>query len=206
MLSADGLLIGASSGPEPGGRRAPVRDRRRLPEPGPGREPALQRRRRSARPSSRWSRRSSSSPRPGRAPASPCSPTRDADIGLIAYEMAMLVTRVGESMTAPTRHATVAGPMPAECRTAAVPTTTGSTTTPGRWSARTRSPAAGSARSSASFDLVAFVVAPVCPAAAAAAPAARAPRDPRAAWRADLGGRARRPPRPPARRGPGAAR
>ena len=33
----------------------------------------------------------------------------DADIGLIAYEMAMLITRVGESMTAPTRQATVAG-------------------------------------------------------------------------------------------------
>lgn len=33
----------------------------------------------------------------------------DADIGLIAYEMAMLITRVGESMSTPVRQSTVPG-------------------------------------------------------------------------------------------------
>ena len=95
VLSVDGLLIGAP-GAEPRRRRAHVGDRRRLPEPGP------RRRRqfgggRSARPSWRWSRPSCSSPLPGRGPAWRCWPTASADIGLIAYEMAMLVKRVGQT-------------------------------------------------------------------------------------------------------------
>jgi predicted regulator of Ras-like GTPase activity (Roadblock/LC7/MglB family) len=36
----------------------------------------------------------------------------DADIGLIAYEMAMLVTRVGESMSQPTRPSSVRSDAP----------------------------------------------------------------------------------------------
>ena len=82
----------------PRGRRAPGGAGGRLPEHGPQRRRSTPAAAGSGKPSSRWSRRSCSSARPAREPAWPCSATGDADIGLVAYEMAVLVRRSNEHL------------------------------------------------------------------------------------------------------------
>ena len=64
------------AGPEPRGRGASVRARRRRAEPGHGARASTSASARSGRPSSSWSRRSCSSPRPVTAAAWPCSARR----------------------------------------------------------------------------------------------------------------------------------
>ena len=64
--------------------------------------------------------------------------SEDADVGLIAYEMAMLVTRVGRFVASPTREQPL-GENAARCPAGGTPRSrSGWTTTPARWCARTR--------------------------------------------------------------------
>ena len=99
VLSADGLLMASSAALHADRRRAPGGGGLRAAEPGQGRPEQFGGgpvRQTIVEMESAFLHRD----RGGRAaPAWRCSAREDADVGLVAYEMAMLVARVGQYLT-----------------------------------------------------------------------------------------------------------
>ena len=98
VLSTDGLLIGRSSNVAQEDAEHLSAVASGAPEPGPRRRPALQRRRRAADPRRDGRTRSSSSPRRRTGACLAVLADSGADLGLLAYEMNLLVRRVGSTL------------------------------------------------------------------------------------------------------------
>ena len=102
ILSRDGLVVAASRGLTREDSEHLSALAAGAAEPGPGTggtsTPA-----RSGRPSSRWSTPSCSSSRPAQGTCLAVLTSADPNVGLIAYEMAMLVRRMGKYLAAEPR-------------------------------------------------------------------------------------------------------